>query len=438
MDAGKRCFSRKIHWRHPLTPSVGKSCGHKMNSRILLTKLLRYKVNKVDIKEMENWSAEDDVEDLPQTAGTTDELLIKKYSESQARVVRSGMDLSLYSLREHIDSKDYINLSPSFQRRGRWDNKQRSRLIESILLNIPIPPVFLYESDYNRYEVMDGRQRIESIIQFLDNRFELVGLTYWRELNGKRYNEMPEIIQRGILRRTINAIVLLAETKNISDSDIRLVMFDRLNTGGVQLNQQELRSALYPSKFNEAIKILARSENFTELWRIPKKERNEELNPSRSLENNPLYKSMVDCELTLRFFAIRDVINEKRKGALKKILDKTLEDGMEMSTDEVQRQVSLFENSLAGLKLLFDGSDYIELPGSKKLSRPLYDAFTVAFSICIETDREILKEDIKQRLEAAFENKKNYETLVGRGNTTQSIRDRVLLAIKILTEENLS
>jgi hypothetical protein len=106
-----------------------------------------------------------------------------------------------------------------YQRRLRWTNK-RSLLIESFLLNIPVTPVFLFEHDYNEYEVIDGRQRIETIRAFLSNDFPLTSLEYWPELERKRFNDLPLVLQKGLLRRSLPAVVLLAETRGIGADEI--------------------------------------------------------------------------------------------------------------------------------------------------------------------------------------------------------------------------
>lgn len=93
---------------------------------------------------------------------------------------------------------------------------------------------------------MDGRQRLEAIKDSLDNTYPLRGMEYWQELGGSRFNELPPRIQRGLLRRTISAIVLLAETSRPEDSeiDVRMALFKRLNTGGVNLNPHESQNSL--------------------------------------------------------------------------------------------------------------------------------------------------------------------------------------------------
>ena len=86
------------------------------------------------------------------------------------------------------------NLNPDYQRNKVWDSQRKSRLIESLIMNIPIPPIFLYEISPSKYEVMDGLQRISTIIDFLNNKFKLKGLEVWQELNGCSYKALiPEV-----------------------------------------------------------------------------------------------------------------------------------------------------------------------------------------------------------------------------------------------------
>ncbi|WP_422528616.1 GmrSD restriction endonuclease domain-containing protein [Serratia fonticola] len=87
----------------------------------------------------------------------------EKFAQSQLRVIRTSMDFTLHHLKQSLEDKEYINAAPKYQRRHRWDIKKRSQLIESFLMNIPVPPIFLYENDYNQYEIMDGRQRIDTL-----------------------------------------------------------------------------------------------------------------------------------------------------------------------------------------------------------------------------------------------------------------------------------
>ncbi len=103
----------------------------------------------------------------------SDEELSQKYSDTQVRIVRTSLDFTLHTLASSIKDKSYIDISPGYQRRARWDRRKKSLLIESFLMNVPVPSLFLFEKDYNQYEIMDGRQRLEAISEFLDNKYAL-------------------------------------------------------------------------------------------------------------------------------------------------------------------------------------------------------------------------------------------------------------------------
>ena len=234
--------------------------------------------NDIDDETIQDWfESEDETDESNQQNEQIP--LEEKYSTSQLRVVRTSMDFTLHHLKQSLEDKEYINTSPKYQRRHRWDLKKRSQLIESFLMNIPVPSVFLFENDYNQYEIMDGRQRIDTLRSFMNNEFSLRSLEFWTELDGKRFHDLPSVIQKGLARRTINAVVLLAETTKKEDSgvDIRKILFKRLNTGGVQLNPQELRNALYPGKFNDLISDLSRHSTFTKVWGIPDRTDDEDI-----------------------------------------------------------------------------------------------------------------------------------------------------------------
>src|SRR5690606_34386216 len=141
----------------------------------------------------------------------TDEEINQKYIKGEVRIVTEQARYPLPSIVTMLKSDDY-SLNPEFQRRHRWSIEQKSRLIESFIMNVPIPPIFLYEDRYSHYEVMDGLQRLTAINEFYLNKFSLKGLEQWPELNGKTYDTLPLQIIRGIDRRHLSSIILLQET----------------------------------------------------------------------------------------------------------------------------------------------------------------------------------------------------------------------------------
>lgn len=386
---------------------------------------------------VDTWFDEDDEQIGISTEGGTgqrQEPISEKYERSQLHVVRETKDYQLDYLRYAQNSvSGLIDNSPAYQRRLRWSDVKKSRLIESFLLNIPVPPIYLYERDYNLYEVIDGRQRLEAIDAFLTNKLRLRGLEYWVEENGKTFSELPPILRKGLLRRSIPAVVLLAENKDTiaDDLDVRRVLFNRLNTGGVQLNAQELRNALYPGPFNHLLIELARTDAFADTWGIPRATPNEAEEVPKALLDNKLYSQLKDAELVLRFFALRDAIQTGRTGSLRRILDRYMAENANPSDRELEEMREVFMATLARLRDLFEGAPF-QLPETNRVSRPLYDALMVALSLKPNLPIEHHHCEIREALESALRDQDKYNILVGRGNTIAAVRERVDLAGDIL------
>jgi len=119
----------------------------------------------------------------------SDKTINEKYKRGEIRIVTEQARYPLDTIENMIDSGKY-DLNPEYQRRKRWDTQRKSRLIESFIMNVPIPPIFLYEVDYSVYEVMDGQQRLTAIYDFYKGEYELEELDYWQELNGKKLSKI--------------------------------------------------------------------------------------------------------------------------------------------------------------------------------------------------------------------------------------------------------
>ena len=117
------------------------------------------------------------------------------FAKNAFRIVFQTNNFFLPQIRDLIEKGEVLNLRPEYQRRLRWSTAQKSKLIESLLLNIPVPPVFLYESDAARYEVMDGQQRLNAVKEFISSDFALTSLTVLEPLNGIRYSRCPPRIK---------------------------------------------------------------------------------------------------------------------------------------------------------------------------------------------------------------------------------------------------
>ena len=354
----------------------------------------------------------------------------ERYQSGAFRLTQERNDFLLPQIIEFVREKKWMNLSPEYQRRLVWDRKKRSLFIESLLMNIPIPPVFLFEWEYNRYEVTDGQQRLSSVIDFYENRFKLGGLEKWPELNGRTYADCPPVIQRGLDRRRISAVVLLAENLSfeVTKGDIRRIVFERLNTGGQNLNAQEIRNCLCSGTFSELLIKLAGDDLFDDIWEIPRHSDNiRGHHVSAVLAKNARYRRMRDCEIVLRFFAFRKKANIK--GAVKNILDRSMREHMDASDSEIEKLRQLFLSRLKTCCDIFGNMTFrlVKETGRPQLSEPLYDATMIAIDRLFE-QRESLVQNRKRiikALTAALEDEQTYELIVAKPNTATAIRDRL-------------
>lgn len=321
--------------------------------------------------------SEDDLEDggdleAPEAALGTDEAIEEQFAKQPFRVVYQTNNFLLPQMKDLIDDGEDFNIRPEYQRRLRWSNKQKSLLIESLLLNVPVPPVFFYENDLARYEVMDGQQRLNAIKEFLGNEFVLRGLQILSSLNGRRYKRLPPRVKRNLDRASISAIVVLQESQgklkradSVGYYELRRFVFERLNTGGKRLSAQEIRNAVYGGKFNDLIVSLSRDETFTRIWGIPpyKSADPSDYYEEQARQKNTLYKTMGDCQLVLRFFALDK--DEHIQGSMKSMLDRCMERNLNCSVEQAERLRDRYLSRLALADELFDGRPFT-LSGSPK------------------------------------------------------------------------
>lgn len=367
------------------------------------------------------------------TTKLTNKEIEDRYIEEDLKISQERNDFLLPQVLDFVKNKKWLNLQPEYQRRQVWEKKKQSQFIESLLMNLPTPPVFLFEPEYSRYEVMDGQQRLSSIVAFYDNRLKLSGLEYWPELTGKYYADLPVKVQRGLDRRRISAIVL--QSKSQGEDELRRIVFERLNTGGQKLNAQELRNCVYASPFATLLVELAGYGVFNDLLGMPRYEKHFiDGQVSAELADNSLFKRMTDCELVLRFFAFREKKNIK--GSVKSILDKCMANRRVLSEPEVEALGDIFKSRIDLARDLL-GSDAFKLSaretGISNFSQPYYDAVVVACDRLYERRSELVRRKIqlKKVLADIFTDHDNYELIVGRGNTAESIRARLDFVEKI-------
>lgn len=381
---------------------------------------------------------------MPKKRKVTTKELEQHFAATAFRLTQERSDFLLPQVRDFVSQKKWINLRPEYQRRTVWDDAKRSLFIESLLLNVPIPPIFLYEHDLSRYEVMDGQQRLNAIVDFYENSFALKGLERWVKINGWRYSELPETLKRGLDRRRISATVLLVGSGEDAEqlpekSDIRKLVFDRLNTGGQPLNGQELRNCLYASKFNDLItNKLSADPVFTEIWGIPTHSENVDKagKPSVELRKNALYRRMLDCELVLRFFTFRRTSHIK--GSVRTMLDRALEENQNVSEQELAQMEQDFKERIRLAKDVFGAKvfRYTDKDGKAQLSQPLYDGVMVALDRLWPRRKEIVnaKAAVGKSVERLFKDEHAFDVIVGKPNTAKAVLQRLELLTKAIKD----
>lgn len=363
----------------------------------------------------------------------TDADLNDRYAGGAVRIVTEQARYPLPQIPQMVSSSDY-KLDPEFQRRHRWDDVKKSRLIESFIINVPVPPVFLYEVGYAKYEVMDGLQRLTAIDDFYRNALVLDGLEEWPELNGRTYKTLPDAVRRGVDRRYLSSVVLLQETASdpIEAQRLKQLVFERINSGGVLLSFQESRNAIFDGPMNRLCIRLSRHPGLCATWGIPGPTPEElgggEINAEA--RRNETFRRMDDVELVLRFFAYRQRLSNQ-DGALKLFFDRYLQMANCFPPDLLVSLQAIFESTITLAHDLFGEEAFYlwrkRASGWGWFRRPttvVYDPMMFSLSkITNERDKLIARRvDLRDSVREMYE--RHYDQFEGRYTNKENLRVR--------------
>ena len=313
--------------------------------------------------------------------------------EALGEIVVYASDWTTETIVSQLKKKS-IDINPLFQRRDAWDMKKKSRYIESLILGLPVPQIVLAELKKGSYSVLDGKQRLLTLLQFFglsdDNAkkfFKLTGCDLRKDLNGKTLTDLekdPAYVDLGnsLLNQTIRSVVL----RNCRNSRILEQVFIRLNTASVQLSPHELRLAKYPGNFMTFVD--QQSYDSVELHNL--------------LGIDTADYRMRDSELLTRYFSYKLYI-EEYNGDLSGFMDSCVEKLNARWDSEQEMFSSLMVNFKQGclfLNELFDGKPCRKWVGDKferRFNRAVFDALMFYFcepsilSSCREKKGEILE-----------------------------------------------
>jgi hypothetical protein len=241
---------------------------------------------------------------------------------------------------------------PKFQRQYVWNDSLASKLVESVLLNVPIPPCYLSENEENELDVIDGQQRIYSLYRFVENQFPLRDLDALSEFNGKRFFELPSKEQRRIRTYTLRCIVVTNE----SHPEIKFDVFERLNTSTMPLNAQELRNCVSRGSLNNLLAELS----FGAKWLAIR---------GRKVPD----KRLADEEIILRYFSFQLQGIKGYRTPLKNWLNDTARTGRRYSEAEINDLRNKWENALEVALIWFNEGECFRRPGGRAINRALFD-----------------------------------------------------------------
>ena len=273
-----------------------------------------------------------------------------------------------------IEEKE-IDLEPDFQREQMWSHLRKSRLIESLLLRVPIPAFYVAADEEDHWKVVDGIQRLSSINSYIHNAFVLRKLEYLGDFERKRYKDLPRAMQRRIKETELVVNVISPSTP----VEVMFNIFLRINTGGVPLNPQEIRNALTPPDVRAYLKRLAQSDEFLKAT-------------GHSIRSN----RMADRECVLRFLAF--YIDHWRSYSTGNTdLNAYLTDAMrkisEITPKERSRLAEAFKRAMdAGFRIF--GQDTFRRRGSSSrrsaVNKALLETWGVALANCSREEIDIL------------------------------------------------
>jgi hypothetical protein len=231
----------------------------------------------------------------------SDDTTLNLDKETNTKIIWQAKDITIRELKLMEEDKILI-IRPEYQRKFVMDAKLSSRLVESILMDVPIPVIYLSEEKDGTFSVIDGQQRITSFLSFIKGQFpdgkefHLSNLKVLADLNKKKFQDLDKILQTKINMTTLHTITIKKE----SQEDIKFEIFERLNTGSVRLNEDEIRNVVYRGNY---VKLLAELENDDTFHKL--------------VSNENGKKRMVYRGMILRFFALSEKTHLNYKPSIK-------------------------------------------------------------------------------------------------------------------------
>lgn len=350
-----------------------------------------------------------------------DEKLEQSIKDLRNNLTTDRLDMSYGEIINMYQSGDLL-ISPEFQRLFRWKNFQKTRFIESILLGIPIPPIFVAEDKEGKWELVDGLQRLSTVLSFFGllketdkNNWIMDAGDLVPELEGYNKDNLPQIFQRNIKRAYCRVEIIKWDSK----LDMRYELFNRLNTGGLALTEQEIRNCIFrgnSSEFNDYLCELASMKEFEEITNVSKNKKDE------------LYLQ----ELVLRFTALYNCY-ESIDGNVSQFLTKYMKC---VTSGEIALDFNkMKEIFVRVINLLYQNvGEEVFFSSNKQFSSSYFDGVMIGVSRNLEFyEKNIRKMKSKIR---KLKNDKEYSYNMGSNSGSKTrLQKKVRLALRIFNPE---
>lgn len=325
---------------------------------------------------------------------------------------------SVYEYLRQLE-KGKILIQPDFQRNQVWDKKQKSKFIESIILNFPLPPIYLNETKESTYIVIDGLQRSTALKQFYKGEYALTGIEALPKYNGRKFKDLPEVLQSKFEDKKLTVFILKPSTPMVVIYDL----FNRINTGGTQLNRQEVRNCIFIGKSTQLLKELSEQQYF-----------------KQAISSGVSEQRMKDREVILRYLAFRwfDYVNlysgdmsDFVESAMKKINKKSEED-IQLIKDDFHKVMKL---SYSIWK-----HENFRMPTDKTkgtINIAIFETICNYLSNTSESFVATNKSKIKNNYTSLIRNTTYYEAVTKSTGNKAKVLDRFRLANEILNQDTL-
>ena len=364
--------------------------------------------------------------------------IIEEIESRRAKIDGRSADLTVSGVASWV--KDgVVELDPDFQRRDRWDNKRRSQLIESFLMNIPVPPVYLNQEKNAPYTVIDGKQRITAIDQFINKGMVLADLTLLPMLNGYTYETLPYELKKTLqVEPALRAVIVIplqsSNSKEARDDEatVKYEVFERLNTGGVKLEPQELRNVTFRGPLNDLI-IRLSADEFMQ-------------NQLKVRPQDDSYKKMKDVEYVLRFFALQaNWKNSSRE--IRSILDDFMRSNNNLKKEDLKKLENSYKRMKERAKGIFGVAAFRKWNFRSEEWRDqqniaMYDAESIALDMLSEEEYELAlqrKDQIVNDVKELFRNNAAFVDAVTKTTGSRAaITLRINTIYSLLIGENIS